>query len=933
MPEQEKEGLRKLMVFLSKMRIAKGLLRLVFLFPKVKKLFQVGAVEIFTSGQSHLDTCWLWNWDTTRNKIKATFGNAIKRLPKYKGYVFSAPAPVHYEFIEKNEPEIFDQIKELVKQGKWEPVGGMWVESDLIVPCGESLVRQRLHGMRYFKERFDFMPRVAWTPDVFGFPWSLPQIYKKSGADYFYTTKLTWNTKNQFPFPVFHWQSPDGSSIIALNWYYGINKSAFISKFPEQAKLLQEGLSAGSRTFSYADKVDRDSLLDSGKFTEDYIREYFFCYGQGDGGHGPYETEIIIVDNLVRLKRGSHTRVHDYFDFLQAYNERLPIWNDECYLEVHRGCPTTHNDIKQLNRRCEELLLTSEKMAAIASVHGFPYPSLKFKESWKKLLFNQFHDILPGSSIQHVYYGPGSKYSLKDYAEIQDEMRTIQSGVAIFFSRTFASLRNSRFIVFFPTQWCGPALVSLPLEGDGGDDKIHANGRAFMINIQEKSLTGQISENICKDGASVQFIIQKGEGIMLQALNGIEPSKEFALDGSKLILDEGDAFSYENEHYKVKISKSWGYMTSLVEKSTKREINGGRLNVLRTFSDMPNGNDAWNIDEAYRSKPIDVFTVEEVIVVDDGPVFSRIRVHARSEASSYNLYYSFYRELPWIVCDLEVDWHEQHVFLRTEFETTIQAKKITTGIPFAHIDRPVAPSSPRQEAMYEFHGQKWVSMSDGACGLSVFNKARYGFSVDNHDFGMSLLRSPSYPRTNTRYPEMEYPERLMQFTDQGMNHVAWTIMPHAGDWKQASIVKHAHCFNHEPIVMMVEEKEEDKGDTSINGNGIDHQGSNVPARTLPLITVDKENVMVAAVKMGYVDDEVLDAGGRASGWIVVRLIERHGMKTEVSIQLVGLKTIMECTETNLLELSMISKVPFKNVMVGPIVMMPHEIKTLKIRVE
>ncbi|MBD3186702.1 hypothetical protein GF325_07755, partial [Candidatus Bathyarchaeota archaeon] len=812
MPEPEKETLRKFMVFLSRSGIAKNLIRFLLFFPKVKRLFCQDSLHIHAVAQSHLDTCWLWSWDVTKRKIFTTFGNALRNIREYEGFKFSAPAPAHYEYMEREHPAMFRHMQEMVQQGRWELVGGMWVESDLIVPCGESLIRQRLFGQRYFLERFGRMPRVAWSPDVFGFPWSLPQIYKKSGADFFFTTKLTWNTKNEFPFPLFNWMAPDGSSVLAMNWHYGINKTGFIRMFPTKARLLRVHLPPSSRKFSYTKDVSPGGLEKLDCFSNDHVDEYLFCYGQGDGGNGPYESEIILIDAMARNNIGKHSTAGAYFSAIEKYASCLPIWNDECYLEVHRGCPTTHYDVKQLNRKCEELLISIEKMATMVALMGFPYPAGSFKKSWKKLLFNQFHDILPGSSIQHVYYGPASRYSIKDYREIIDAMERIKDDACSYLLEQVLKATRCTYLVFHPCQWQGAIPIGITM-GNGKESRdmafnavMDGSDRLLPIQHYHDPLTGE---------RKLEFMHEKVPGLTFHAVQlkvqdqPVVPQQE-QIDWK--IKTGGTEIFYENRHYLACISKESGIITRLVVKSTGKNLAGAGINILRTFTDAPTGNDAWNIDEEYRAKAIDIFKVSSASLLENGPVFASIIIDGRSDLSRYQLVYKLYHDLPWIQCDLLVDWQEEHVLMRVEHETSLKSDHVTTGIPLAWIDRPTVPGNSHQESMFEFHGQKWISMSDDSAGLTMINKARYGFDASESRFGMSLLRSPRYPTTDERYPEMEYPEHLMQFTDQRENHLTWCLVPHDGTWKDARAWVQGTIFNYSPVVWNANNAHYDEGE-------------------------------------------------------------------------------------------------------------------------
>ncbi|MHA1342338.1 MAG: hypothetical protein ACTSO2_20390, partial [Promethearchaeota archaeon] len=348
--------------------------------------------------QSHLDAAWQWTRYDTQWRAYYTFERALDFIEHYPHFKFGSSTPQYYWWLEREDPKMFEKIKEYVKLGRWELLGGMWVEPDLNIPCGESLVRQRLYGQRYYYSRFNQIARISWLPDVFGFCWSLPQILVKSGADYFYTTKLLWNDTNIWPFSFYIWRGNDGTEILSHVFNYQIMNYLFLKDWKKLARFAKDPKKVLS-------SANTNAEIEANR-SDEYIKEFGLVYGYGDGGGGPLEDEIILYTNWARANRWKFSTFLSYFKKLDKYREKIPIWNDEGYLEFHRGVYTVHSEIKGINRLCETTLISNEKLCTLVDLilktKRFAKPKY-FEGAWRITLFNQFHDILPGSSIEEVY--------------------------------------------------------------------------------------------------------------------------------------------------------------------------------------------------------------------------------------------------------------------------------------------------------------------------------------------------------------------------------------------------------------------------------------------------------------------------------------------------------------------------------------------------
>src|ERR1022692_1682370 len=377
------------------------------------KQFSIAAV-----GNSHIDMAWLWPWTETVEVVRNTFGTALQLMREYPDFKFTASTAQAYEWIEEKYPAMFQEIQQRVKEGRWEVIGGMWVEPDLNMPDGESLVRQVLYGKRYFQQKFGKDINIGWNPDSFGYNWQLPQIYKRSGIDYFVTQKLLWASEfTKFPYRLFWWQAPDGSRLLT---YF---PSDYANKIDPQ-KMARDSATYGPMMWKY--NGGSNSAPAGGL-------DMMYLYGVGDHGGGPTRQDL---DTALRWQKGdlvypkvNFSTAAQYFADLEKNKAELkiPTWDGELYFQYHRGVQTTQSEEKKLNRRNEEFLLNAEKLASIEMLFIHQYPQPQLDEAWKNVLFNQFHDILPGSGIHINYVDAARKYEV---ASRTDRFNAVGGGYA-----------------------------------------------------------------------------------------------------------------------------------------------------------------------------------------------------------------------------------------------------------------------------------------------------------------------------------------------------------------------------------------------------------------------------------------------------------------------------------------------------------------------
>src|ERR1700691_1212585 len=411
--------------------------------------------DIHLTGNAHIDAAWRWPWTETVEVVRQTFGTALQLMDEYPKYTYTQSAAAYDEWVEQKYPPEFAEIQKRVKEGRWEMVGGMWVEPDLNMPDGESQVRQLLIGKRYFQSRFGVDVRIGWNPDSFGYNWQLPQIYKRSGVDYFVTQKMAWNDTNQLPLKLFWWQSPDGSRVLSYFPHDYVNEidPVDMAKAFAHARQDNPGTTEMMHLYGIGDHGGGPTraMLDSGDRWLAPDKAYAqLHFGDAQGFFSAVEKELdtahVPVWNYKTLAAGD-TKLPPPPAGLWS----LPVWNDELYLEFHRGVMTTQAAHKRNTRESEEEMLNAEKWSSIAWLSGAPYPAPQLNEAWKKVLFNQFHDLAAGSGIGVIY-----KDAQRDY----DMVRFTADDVSAAALADIASRVDTRspagavpVLVFNPLAW------------------------------------------------------------------------------------------------------------------------------------------------------------------------------------------------------------------------------------------------------------------------------------------------------------------------------------------------------------------------------------------------------------------------------------------------------------------------------------------------
>jgi alpha-mannosidase len=746
----------------------------------LKPMLQTGNFHL--SGNSHIDAAWLWPWTETVDAVRRTFGTAVQLMNEYPTYTYTQSAAQYNVWIAEKYPDINDQIKERIKEGRWEIVGGMWIEPDLNMPDGESLVRQLLIGKRTYKQLYGVDVKIGWNPDSFGYNWQLPQIYKKSGIDYFVTQKMTWNDTNQLPLKLFWWESPDGSKVLTYFPHDYANNS--LNPVRLSADL------ATARKYS----PGMTSIMD--------------LYGVGDHGGGP--TRSMLDEGLhwmqpdkvvpksefgitlpyfekVRSQVSSDSPTWNY-ETLAANGPHLadppsgqitiPTWKDELYLEYHRGVYTTQAQHKQSMRDSEEWVLNAEKYSSLAWLDGQKYPQTELNDAWKKVLFNQFHDLAAGSGIGVIY-----KDAQKDYQDVKwasDEaskkaLDTIQGEI-----NTKAAGENP-VLIFNPLGWerSGLATVSveLPAVAAGGVSVVDAHDRVLpsqIISTDKKTNTYQL----LIDAKSVP-------SIGYEVVHVVPGKRPFSSD----LKAEG--MTIENASLRVKVDPKTGCITSLFNKKDNFEslTAGSCGNELQTYKDTPKEYDAWNIDPGtYDVPPRPIHDVSSVELIEKGPMRATIRVTRKWQSSKFVQDITLYAGSDQVDISNDVDWHETHVLLKAAFTLAASSNMATYEIPYGTIERPTTRNNSFEQAKFEVPALRWADLGDGQHGFSLINNSKYGYDAKDNVLRLTLLRSPVWPDPDA---------------DRGHQHFTYALYPHAGNWKQAMSVRHGYAYNYGLKAMQV----------------------------------------------------------------------------------------------------------------------------------
>ncbi len=829
------------------------------------------------TGNSHIDAAWLWPWTETVDAVRRTFSTALQLMDEYPKYTYTQSAAQYNVWMAEKYPEMNEQIKQRIKDGRWEIVGGMWVEPDLNMPDGESLVRQLLIGKRTYKDLYGVDVRIGWNPDSFGYNWQLPQIYKKSGVDYFVTQKMTWNETNKLPFKLFWWKSPDGSSVLTYFPHDYANDNL------NPVRLSMDLATARQQAPGMLEMMD--------------------LYGSGDHGGGPtravldegihwMQPDMVVPQmkfgiaqsffNDIQDKIAVDSKVWNYDSIAKGYQYppapaegkiSIPTWDDELYLEFHRGVFTTQAAHKRNMRESEEWVLNAEKYSSLAWLDGQAYPGSELNEAWKKVLFNQFHDLAAGSGIGIIY-----KDAQRDY----DDVRWASNEASARALHTIQAEINTRaagevpVLVFNPLAWQRSDLTTVDVEMPSATP----NG-VSVLDAQNHVLPSEVLSSNEKTNSYRLLVQAKDVPSLGYSLLHVAPGKKpFASDL------KASGTTIENSALKVTVDPQTGCITSLYDKKANFETlaQGACGNELIAFKDTPKEYDAWNIDADFDQVFTKLDKADSVELVEKGPLKAVIRVTRTWQSSKFVQDITLYNAIDRVDVVSDIDWHETHILLKAAFPLAASSNKATYEIPYGSIERPTTRNNSWENAKFEVPALRWADLGDGQHGFSLINESKYGYDAKGNTLRLSLLRSPTWPDPDA---------------DRGHQHFTYALYPHAGDWKQALTVRHGYDFNYKLKAMQVEA----------------HSGT-LPAEH-SFATVQAENVVLTAMK------KTEDGNG-----LILRMYEWAGKSGDAEVHLPHGATA--ATVANMLEQPQGSPLTVTGTDQVTVPIHPYEILTLRV---
>ncbi len=691
---------------------------------EMKKPANTSDLTVYAVGHAHLDTAWLWPVKETIRKCARSFATQLQLMKRYPDYVFGASQPQHYQFIKDNYPKMYQEIRERIKEGRWECQGGMWVEADCNLISGESMVRQFLYGQHFYLDEFDLTVNNLWLPDVFGYSAALPQIMRNSGCEYLITQKISWNQVNEFPYNSFTWKGIDGSSVL----------THFPPENDYNCSLKPESLIAGQKRFK----------------EKGVAQEYLSLYGIGNGGGGPTEEQIergLRQQNLEGSPKVKLTPATDFLQRLSQHQDSLPVWEGELYLEMHRGTYTSQAKVKRLNRTLEIKLRSLEMLWSQLPLSQ--YPQQQLDNIWKKVLINQFHDIIPGSSINQVYKVTHSEL---DQLVIDIQLLENQAGAALLADKpgqlTLFNSLNQRF-----TGWVelAPELAGSAL------------------------LTSTNSYPVMQRGNSW------GAYVALPPLSWTE----FEVTSKAQLDSSHDSLTLENAIMRYQFSND-GQLISAWDKIARRELIEKPANRLALYIDRPNSWDAWDVDPFYQDQFLTNASCQKVSKRVCGGV-QLLEMEFVLGESKLTQQVSLSELSARLDFTTQVSWHEKHKMLRVHFPVLLQAAEASFDIQYGYAKRPTHTNTSWDSARFEVCAHKFADLSESQYGVALLNDCKYGYKLGSNELELTLLRSPTYPDPDC---------------DQGDHSFTYSLLPHQGNMSQSNVQQQAWSLNVQPLVFV-----------------------------------------------------------------------------------------------------------------------------------
>lgn len=789
--------------------------------------------KIYLIGNAHIDPVWLWRWQEGFAEVKATFRSALDRMNEFPEFVFTSACAAYYKWVEENAPEMFEEIKKRVKEGRWAIVGGWWIQPDCNIPSGESFVRHALYSQRYFLEKFGVMAKVGYNVDSFGHNGMLPQILKKSGMDYYVFMRPGNHENSRVPGNLFWWESPDGSRVMAYRIPTGYGTS-----------------------WGEIDKKIEDTM----KVAEEQGIDLMAFYGVGNHGGGPTVKNLESIKRLKEERYGDALIMSSPYQYFEAMSERgmdLPVYRDD--LQHHAsGCYSTVSEIKANNRRAEHALLVAEKFATIAyNLVDLPYDGKRIQRAWEKVMFNQFHDIMGGCSIKDAYtdardFHGEALYTAADVlnsalqkmswaVDTMGEIEKVRSKEKDWSLWEYDDC-GTPVVVFNPHSWEVKALVIINrlvkgVTDDRGNPVVLQKIRGPQTNGRDDKWNTLFVADIPAMGYRVYWLY----------LN-----KEFEVNGEGSLV--ADDTSLENDYIRLEIEPHTGYIRRLYDKKNNIEVlsDKGAVPVVIDINHC----DTWAHGIFEFRDEIARFSDAKVKLIENGPIRAKLRVINKYNDSILRQDFILYRHKPDIEVEVKLDWREKHKMLKLSFPVNVSKPKATYEIPYGFIERPVNGE--------EEPGQQWIDLTgeqEGMVyGLALLNNSKYSFDIKDNDMRMTVVNGSIYA------DHFGVRDEFCEFMDQGIQEFRYALIPHKGTWQDSFIPRKAYEFNVK--LMHVQETY--------------HRGP-LPQK-MEGIKISKDNVIATVFKKAEDGD----------GYIL-RCYETDGVNSDVEIEIPALKRKWKAT--------------------------------------
>lgn len=777
-------------------------------------------------GHGHIDPVWRWTWDEGYQEVFATFRSVLDRMKEFPEICFVASSPQMYAWVEESDPQLFEEIRQRVQEGRWGLVGGWWIEPDANLPLGESLARLGLHGQRYFQEKFGRRASIGFNPDTFGHPWTLPQILRQHGLDSYFFMRPMLHEKPTLPTPVFQWEGPDGSRLLTVQILSSYNCAEM--RDAEDDKL-------DPRLRDYIERFNRD---------QPEIRDMPVFYGMGNHGGGPTIASIRAIERARKTYPSiRHGSLEDYREALRPHEDELAIVNDEL-LHHARGCYSACREVKQWNRRAEVSLLRAEKLAAAAKLlAGRDYPAEELRRAWKKVLFNQFHDIIAGSSIEAAYQD-----ARDDYGHAMSVAKSVATRSLQAIAQEVATAQgdpgsNTPFLVFNALPWPVRDAVEIEMERPPAHKAapVVLNEKGGVVPCQE------IRTDAPDVGNRVKVTFQAELPAMGYALYRLD------FTGTRPALGIGScratATTLENNLLRATFDARSGALKSLWDKTEGREFLAGPSASAIVLEDT---GDTWGHDVVSYDQEIGRFDHARIVVREIGPERASLEVTSFYERSRIVQEFFLCHDSPALQVRVTVDWQETQKVLKLGFATVLRDGDVTASIPNGAITRAADGA--------EAPMQTWVGLSGrdarGAFGFTFFSECLSGYSAGAGELRPTVLHSTIWSDHGPEGPRRDG----YRYMDLGQHSFRYAILVHTGAWNEARIASEAEAFLARPVTHLAH-----------------HHAGTLPA-----------SATLAAINLAHIAVPAWKLAENGQGWIV-RCLELEGRRSAAMLQLPALQ--------------------------------------------